>query len=282
MVCIAIYNSKGGTGKTTEAIHLAYGLSFAKPKSRILLIDLDGQNSLKTYLKMKLDKMDAYEFLLEQAPIESCTYTTSINISGQPCSVDVMPASTKMSSFESKTTHIAGRENLLRVRFDECGVSLKYDYVVIDCPPAFSQNTLNALMASDYLITPAVMDDYVTTSVNYISENLQIMKRNLRTTNPVFLGILPTLYDVRQSVSRVIFEGLQRQFHGLKVFNPIRMNAAYKKAQVQRTVVYASERSPAKATEDNLAFVKEVLTEISNFDKKILVPTKDEIIGLEA
>ena len=45
------------------------------------------------------------------------------------------------------------------------------------------------------------------------------------------------------------------------------MNAAYKKAQVQRTVVYASERSPAKATEDNLTFVKEVLTEISHLNR---------------
>jgi chromosome partitioning protein len=267
MICIAVYNSKGGTGKTTEAIHLAYGLSFAKPKSRILLIDLDGQNSLKTYLKLKLDKMDAYEFLLEQAPLELCIYNTPININGNICSVDIMPASTKMSNFESKTTHIAGRENLLKVRFDECNASSKYDYVVIDCPPAFSQNTLNALMASDYLVTPSVMDDYVTTSVNYIRENLQIMKRNLRTTNPIFLGVVPTLYDVRQSVSRAIFEGLPSQFKDLKIFKPIRMNAAYKKAQVQRTVVYTSERAPAKATEDNLNFVKEVLFEISKFSK---------------
>lgn len=280
MICIAIYNSKGGTGKTTEAIHLAYGLSFAKPKSRILLIDLDGQNSLKTYLKLKLDKMDAYEFLLEQAPLELCTYTTPININGHVCSVDVMPASTKMSNFESKTTHIAGRENLLKVRFDECSAGTKYDYVVIDCPPAFSQNTLNALMASDYLVTPAVMDDYVTTSVNYIRENLQIMKRNLRTTNPVFLGVLPTLYDVRQSVSRVIFEGLPQQFPDLKIFNPIRMNASYKKAQVQRTVVYASERAPAKATEDNLTFVKEILGEISKFNKLPEIDKK-ELVGLD-
>lgn len=280
MVCIAIYNSKGGTGKTTEAIHLAYGLSFAKPKSRILLIDLDGQNSLKTYLKLKLDKMDAYEFLLEQAPLELCTYTTPININGHVCSVDVMPASTKMSNFESKTTHIAGRENLLKVRFDECSAGAKYDYVIIDCPPAFSQNTLNALMASDYLVTPAVMDDYVTTSVNYIRENLQIMKRNLRTTNPVFLGVLPTLYDVRQSVSRVIFEGLPQQFPDLKIFKPIRMNASYKKAQVQRTVVYASERAPAKATEDNLTFVKEILGEISKFNKLPEIDKK-ELVGLD-
>ncbi len=187
-----------------------------------------------------------------------------IKIGEKECHVDIMPASAKMAAFDTKTANIPGRENLLRLRLEEENISSKYDYVIIDCPPSFSQNTINALAASNYAIVPAVMDDYAITSIDYIRENIQILKRNLRLNNPELLGVLPTQYDPRQSVSSAIYSGLVKRYSDLKIFNPIRLNAAYRKAQVQRSVVFASEKSPFKATEDNLGFVKETLLQIEN------------------
>lgn len=267
MITITLHNAKGGVGKTTESVHLAFGLSLIKESSRVLLLDMDGQNSLKTYFRLKMDKLDTYEFIMNNADIEQCVYPISIKIGDRECQVDIMPASAKMASFDTKTANIPGRENLLRLRLEEENISNKYEYVVIDCAPSFSQNTINALAASNYAIVPAIMDDYASTSIDYIGENIQILKRNLRLNNPELLGVLPTQYDPRQSVSSAIHTGIIKKFYGLKVFDPIRLNSAYKKAQIQRSVVYASEKSPFKATEDNLSFVRQVLTQISLVEK---------------
>lgn len=276
MTVIALHNAKGGVGKTTESIHLAYGLSYATNGRKILLLDLDGQNSLKTYFRLKMDKLDTYEFIMNNATIDQCIYPMPIKIGDKECHVDIMPASAKMAAFDTKTANIPGRENLLRLRLEEEKISNRYDFVIIDCPPSFSQNTINALAASNYAIVPAVMDDYATTSIDYIRENIQILKRNLRLNNPELMGVLPTQYDPRQSVSSAIFSGLNKRYADLKIFNPIRLNAAYRKAQVQRSVVFASEKSPFKATEDNLAFVKEVILQIEN-RKNIIEPKEAQI-----
>jgi chromosome partitioning protein len=267
MTVIALHNAKGGVGKTTESIHLAYGLSYITIASKILLLDLDGQNSLKTYFRLKMDKLDSYEFIMNNASVDQCVYSMPIKIGEKDCLVDIMPASAKMAAFDTKTANIPGRENLLRLRLEEENISSRYDYVIIDCPPSFSQNTINALAASNYAIVPAVMDDYATTSIDYIRENIQILKRNLRLNNPDLLGVLPTQYDPRQSVSSAIFAGLVKRYIDLKIYNPIRLNAAYRKAQIQRSVVFSSEKSPFKATEDNLGFVKEVLAQIEEKNK---------------
>lgn len=60
MKVFCVYNSKGGVAKTTTSVHLAFGLKYINPKSKILLIDLDGQYSLKTYFRMKLERGDSY------------------------------------------------------------------------------------------------------------------------------------------------------------------------------------------------------------------------------
>ena len=209
-----------------------------------------------------MDKSDTFGFILDEDKLESCIYNVPINIEGVECAVDVMPSSTKMNAFESKTANTAGRENLLRVRFEEEKVADKYDFVVMDCPPSLNQNTFNAFMAADYVIVPAIMDDYALPSISFVVENLKITKRNLRSENPKLIGIVPSMYDVRQSVSKVVLNEVKRRYPDLRVFTPLRLSAAYRKAQVQRTVVFVSEKHPPKASEDNYNLVTEIIEEI--------------------
>ncbi len=262
MKVFCIYNSKGGVAKTTTSVHLSFGLKFIEPKSRILLIDLDGQYSLKTYFRMKLERGDSFDFIFGDS-LQSCIYPTSVNIENVNYSIDIMPSSSKMNAFDAKAANQPGRENLLKVRMEECELEKLYDYIILDCPPSLNLNSINGIMASDYLISPANMDDYCIPSVNYTKESLSVIKRNMRTDKPELLGILPTMYDPRQSISRAVFEALPSQAKGLHIFQPIRLNSSFRKAQVQRSVVYGTEKSPFKATEDYFSFCKSVLTRIS-------------------
>lgn len=258
MKVFCIYNSKGGVAKTTTSVHLSFGLKFIEPKSRILLIDLDGQYSLKTYFRMKLERGDSFDFIFGGS-LESCIYPTSVNIENSVYSIDVMPSSSKMNAFDAKAANQPGRETLLKVRMEECELEKLYDYVILDCPPSLNLNSINGIMASDFLISPANMDDYCIPSVNYTKESLSVIKRNMRTDKPILIGILPTMYDPRQSISRAVFEALPTQVKGTKILDPIRLNSSFRKAQVQRSVVYGTEKSPFKATEDYLKFCKSVL-----------------------
>lgn len=259
MKVFCIYNSKGGVAKTTTSVHLAFGFKFINPKSKVLLIDLDGQYSLKTYFRMKLEKGDSYDFIFGEN-LDSCIYPTSTMIESNRYEIDIMPSSSKMNAFDSKAANLPGRENLLKVRMEECGLDNVYDYVILDCPPSLNLNSINGIMASDYLISPANMDDYCIPSVNYTKESLSVIKRNMRTTKPLMLGILPTMYDPRQSISRAVYDALPAQLKDLNIFHPIRLNSSFRKAQVQRSVVYGTEKSPFKATEDYFKFCKSVLS----------------------
>lgn len=262
MKIISFYNVKGGTGKTTQSIHAAWGLALLNPKSRILLIDFDGQNSLKTYFRLKMDKLDAFEFVINERKIDECIYPIALKIENNTYTVDVVPASSKMGFFDAKVANTPGRENLLRYRIEEEKLNLKYDFIIIDCPPALTQNSINALVASDFVIIPCIMDDYAIPSIEYIKNNLAILKRNLRIKNPQILGILPTLYDQRQTISKLILTSIQSYFKDDSVLAPIRISSSYKKAQIQRTVVFAAESKEFRATEDNLEFVKQILKRI--------------------
>lgn len=258
MKVFCVYNSKGGVAKTTTSVHLAFGLKFLNPESKVLLIDLDGQYSLKTYFRMKLERGDSYDFIFGES-LEACIYPTTTTIESSKCTVDIMPSSSKMNAFDAKAANQPGRENLLKVRMEECDLENTYDYIVLDCPPSLNLNSINGIMASDYLISPANMDDYCIPSVNYTKESLSVIKRNMRTSKPVLLGVLPTMYDPRQSISRAVYEALPSQIKDLKVFPPIRLNSSFKKAQVQRSVVYGTEKTPFRATEDYFKFCKTVL-----------------------
>jgi len=142
---ISIASQKGGTGKTSTTISLAAGLAHRGKK--VLLIDIDSQaNSSKVLLPnyVALRKEDTlYVTILEKKalPIRS----TSIS------NLDIVPAHILLSHTDVElTTAIDHREERLKNKLDS--VKGKYDYILIDCPPALSWLTINAFTASDQVL----------------------------------------------------------------------------------------------------------------------------------
>src|SRR5262249_1459259 len=143
---IAIANQKGGVGKTTTAINLSAAL--ARAKKKVLLIDLDPQaNSSLTFLPHEAIELSVYELLTDTATsFASVIKETSIR------GLHILPSRISLAKFESKLLGEFDAPFRLKDKMD--GLVKSYEYILIDTPPTLGLITVNALVASDYLIVP--------------------------------------------------------------------------------------------------------------------------------
>lgn len=178
MKTIAIYNIKGGTGKTTTAKTVSAGL--AKHGNRVLLIDLDPQgNSGKNFL-FSSDSMDLNlyndlplnrkvevfisNYLMQNSEKTICDiFTDPKNVEEVICNTDIpnldmIPSNLQLSLVDTKIRLSDGRQE----NFIQRAIRLirdRYDYCIIDCSPVKSLLTVNAIYASDLVIIPITIDD---------------------------------------------------------------------------------------------------------------------------
>jgi chromosome partitioning protein len=208
---IAIANQKGGVGKTTTAINLSAAL--ARAGKRVLLIDLDPQaNSSLTFVDQTTAEQSAYELLTDpEVKCEDIVKPSSTE------GLDVLPSRISLAKFESKLLGEFDAPFRLKDRID--GVRQRYDYIVIDTPPALGLITVNALVAADYLIIPIQPSYFALEGTDDLLETVDKIKAR---PNPALqvLGVVITLHDKRTTLARDIQEQIRRVF-GNKVFKTV-------------------------------------------------------------
>ena len=145
---ISLINNKGGVGKTTTAVNLAAGL--ARSGRRVLLIDIDSQGSAS--LSLGVDKPEQEPsiagVLFGELTVDQVIRKTSTE------RLDLITGSDRLKNTDVVLAGQYGREHLLTRILQP--VRVAYDFVFIDCPPALSLLTVNALVASDWLLVPVV------------------------------------------------------------------------------------------------------------------------------
>jgi len=142
MEVIAITNQKGGTGKTTSV--LGIGSALIQKGKRVLFIDLDPQSNLTRGLGMKHVFLNSADFMMGK---DKCVFHSKANDNS------LIPANDALYAKESELmTFSALPQNLLKQALDE--IKHKFDYVLIDCPPALGIFTVNALIAADSFYIP--------------------------------------------------------------------------------------------------------------------------------
>ena len=208
---IAIANQKGGVGKTTTAINLSAALACAGKK--VLLIDLDPQgNSSLTFLAHDAIEVSIYELLTDSQIVrESVIRSTALP------GLDILPSRISLAKFESKLIGEFDAPFRLKDRIDGLGDS--YEYIVIDTPPTLGLITVNALVASDYLIVPIQPSYFALEGTDDLLDTVEKVRARPN-PNLKVLGVLITLLDKRTTLAKDIHEQI-RQVFGEKVFNTV-------------------------------------------------------------
>lgn len=214
MKTIAIVNQKGGCGKTTVAINLASAL--AGLGQRILLVDMDPQSHCAVGLAVPEDQIEQsiYDVLISRSRNEIVKLSEILwQISD---GLELAPASIDLSAFEQQMTGIAERECCLKEALDQ--ISDDYDYAVIDCPPAVSLLTFNALRAATDVIVPVETGYFALHGLSKQLETLSVLCK--RTNQEVNVSVLATMYDIRTKMAREILAELRNHF-GDKMYDTV-------------------------------------------------------------
>lgn len=224
---LAVVNQKGGVGKTTSTINLAYALS--QLGQRVLAVDLDPQASLTIYTGLNVQALEAerqtlYYSLVEDEPIEHLVTATE--------HFDVVPNSIRLSTGEAElvASPLTG-PHLLKGLL--APLKARYDYILIDCPPTLTLLTVNALAAADEVLIPVKTDILSLMGITLLLDSIEKTRRR---ANPdlQILGILPTMHNARYTHDQEALEELQHLGeHGIRVFEPISRSTAFDQAPAE-------------------------------------------------
>ncbi|HYW20416.1 MAG TPA: ParA family protein [Nodularia sp. (in: cyanobacteria)] len=292
MRTIAIHTSKGGVGKTTLAINVAYELAIQG--NRVLVIDLDDQANASLSLGVnKADEFDRassleeFEKILESFEdrkevfdfmknfksqdfnyreyIYSSTLNQIISRNGCPGRVDVLPSSQKTRNLDKTLAQFP--QKLLDKSLKQSGIAYDYDYVIIDTPPSSTLATTNGLYAAQYTVIPSQMEYF---SVYGIRNPIDLIRevQDEAPNRAVIIGIVPMMTE-NVILHHTMKQLLAQRYPKIKILQEIRRTTSVgqaSKARLPLSLYAEQNRGAGKVANQFATLTKEIVSEINQHE----------------
>lgn len=209
---IAIFNQKGGVGKTTTNINL--GASLAMKGRKVLMLDIDPQGNTTSGIGISKKELThtVYDLLIEDDfdTVNAIIHTNIKNL-------DIIPASADLAGAEIELVGLEGREGQLRQAIEK--IKDKYDYIFIDCPPSLGLLTINSLTAVESVLIPIQCEFYALEGVSQLVSTIDLVKKNLNTDIEIE-GVILSMFDGRTNLSIQVVQEVKKYF-GSKVYSTV-------------------------------------------------------------
>ncbi len=205
---IAVFNQKGGVGKTTTNINLSACLGDMGYK--ILIVDNDPQGNSTSGLGINksVTVFNLYDTLLNGISAKEAILKTGFK------NIDIIPSTLQLAGAEIELIDLPEREYRLKKVIAE--VKLDYDFIFIDCPPSLGLLTINSLVAVDSILVPIQCEYYALEGVSQLINTYKLMRKSLN-PNLAIEGVVISMYDARTNLSQQVVEEVEKYFQG-KVF----------------------------------------------------------------
>lgn len=200
---VALANQKGGVGKSTTAVNLSSAV--ASLGKKVLLVDVDPQGNATSGLGVEKEEVrySLYDVILGRVKAEEAI------IKGIYKNLDLLPSNIDLAGAEIELVNAVSRETRLRRALE--GVSERYDYVFMDCPPSLGLLTINALTAADGVIIPIQCEYYALEGLGQLLKTIDLVREYLNPDLEIY-GVLLTMFDSRTKLSQQVAEEVRNYF----------------------------------------------------------------------
>ena len=209
---IAIFNQKGGVGKTTTNINLSACLAVQGKK--VLVIDIDPQGNTTSGIGIKKRKLTdtLYDVLVNKDyDVHKAILQT------KTANLDIIPASVDLAGAEIELVNIEGRERRLKKAIEQ--VRGEYDYIFIDCPPSLGLLTINSLTAVDSVLIPIQCEFYALEGVSQLMSTVELVKKSMNPDLQIE-GVILSMFDGRTNLAIQVVQEVKKYF-GKYVFSTV-------------------------------------------------------------